>query len=279
LADIDGNVEMHLEFIGQAQAAGADLLVFPELSLTGYATGERSFEVAISTEGSLDPRLERLSTAAGELTVVVGFVEESLGAQFYNAAAVLRGGDVVFVHRKVNLANYGDMEEAKYFAPGRYIDTVALSPPFHASVLLCSDMWNPALVHLAALHGATVLVVPTNSSLDARSGDVSKPERWDLALRFYASLYGMPVVFANRIGTEDLHAFWGGSRILDAHGHVVVQAKSEEETLLVAELHYDDVRLARFRLPTVRDSNLALIQREIDRLTGRIGVPDVIGRL
>ena len=206
--------------------------------------------------------------------VVVGFVEEGYAAQFYDSAAVLRAGKLVHLHRKLNLATYGDMEEGKYFATGRYVETFPLTRCFEASVLVCSDMWNPGLVHLAALHGATMLLVPTNSSLDAISGDRSKPGRWDIFLRHYSTIYGLPIAFANRVGTEGGFSFWGGSRIFDAFGNILAEAGEDEESLLIADLTYQDVRRARYELPTVRDSNLALIQREINRLEGLVGVPE-----
>ena len=86
----------------------------------------------------------------------------------------------------------------------------------------------------------------------------------------------MPIAFANRVGTEARHQFWGGSRILDARGRTVAKAGPDEETTLLADIDYQDVRAARFQLPTVRDSNLALIHREIDRLARKVGVPRVV---
>lgn len=279
LGDIDANIEAHLSYIERARDAGADVLVFPELSLTGYDIGTRAPELALALgEPLIAGPVKRLADAAGDMRVVVGFVEEGYGAQFFNSAAVVRGGELVFVHRKLNLANYGDMQEAKLFAEGRYIELLPLAGSFNAAVLLCSDMWNPPLVHIAALHGATMLLVPTNSSIDAASGDNTKPGRWDLVLEFYASLYGLPTVFVNRVGREGSFHFWGGSRVLDAYGKEVARIDGEEEDLLIATIDYADVRRARFALPTVRDSNLALIQREIDRLVERVGVPDLLRR-
>ncbi len=277
LMELEDNLERHLDTIAKAHAAGAKLLVFPELSLTGYGAGRNADEIAMSVEQPLGARmLDKLADAAADMTVVVGFVEEGFGAQFFNSAAALRAGKVVHVHRKLNLANYGDMEEAKFFAQGRYLGPFELPGPFTAATLICSDMWNPALVYIAALHGATLLVAPTNSSLDLDSGDVSKPHRWDLVLEFYASLYGMPIAFANRVGTEGRHQFWGGSRIIDPYARTIAKAGTDEETLLFAEINYADVRKARFQLPTVRDANLALIQREIERLARKAGVPAVV---
>lgn len=279
LGDVDANVTKHLSFIARARDASVDMLVFPELSLTGYNMGASTPELAIGLQTPLThPALKRIADAAGAMRVVVGFVEEGYGAQFFNSAAVVHEGELSFVHRKLNLANYGDMQEAKVFAQGRYIEPVAITSQFTAAILLCSDMWNPPLVHIAALHGATLLVVPTNSSIDGASGDTTKPARWDLVLGFYASLYGLPIVFANRVGTEGTFHFWGGSRVLDAHGTEVARIDGDHEDLLVADIDYLEVRRARFELPTVRDSNLALIHREIDRLVARIGVPDLLGR-
>ncbi len=277
LADVDANVEIHLDYVRRARELGVDVLVFPELSLTGYDMGMQAPELGIALGERLVEPLSRLAEAARSMHVVVGFVEEAYGAQYFNSAAVLRDGELVFLHRKLHLANYGDMQEAKFFASGRYIEPFALPSRFTGALLLCSDMWNPPLVHIAALHGATLLLVPTNSSIDSESGDATKPGRWDLVLQFYASLYGLPIVFVNRVGSEGVYSFWGGSRVLDASGREVARA-NDEEALLVAELDYADVRRARFALPTVRDSNLALIHREISRLVERIGVPDVVRR-
>jgi predicted amidohydrolase len=270
--DVDANLARHRRVIAEARAAGVELLVFPELSLSGYDLGARTYELGMRYD---DPRLAALAAEARDMDVIVGFVEEAFAAQVFNSAALLRDGEVHFLHRKLHLATYGQMEEGKYFAAGRYVETCATRSRFNASILLCSDMWNPALVHLAALHGATLLIAPTNSSLDEISGDVSKPGTWDTVLRFYATLYGMPVLFANRIGREGHFRFWGGSRILDACGEELARA-TDAEALLITTLDYGDVRRARSRLPTVRDSNLALIHREVDRLYLRVGIPGMM---
>ncbi len=274
LCDLEANLQKHLGMIHRAAAAGVEVLLFPEMSLTGYQVGPRSIEVAIGMD---DPLLARLAAAAGDMTVIVGFVEEGFAAQFFNSAVALRNGKAVFHHRKLNPATYGNLEEGKYFATGRYVETFRLKPPFSASVMICADLWNPALVYLAALHGTTLMFVPICSAYESVGGQFSNPRGWDLALRFYAMIYGMPLIMANRVGREDGLTFWGGSRILDAHGEMLAEAGGDEE-LIVADIDYQAVREARFGLPTVRDSNLALIQREVDRLVDQVGVPDSIRR-
>ena len=112
-------------------------------------------------------------------------------------------------------------------------------------------------------------------SIDAVDGEFSNPHGWDLALRFYAMAYGMPIVMANRVGVEGSAEFWGGSVIIDAHGRIVEQAGDQAE-LIIGEFDYAQVRQARFHLPTVRDSNFALIQREVNRLSEVLGVPESV---
>lgn len=272
LGDIEANVATHLAFIERARAAGVELLLFPELSLTGYSVGARTLTLARSRE---DEMVTRIAVAAGPMTTVVGMIEEGPAAQFYNAALVLCGGRPVYVHRKINLPTYAGMEEGKHFATGRYVETLALDRRWRAGLLICADLWNPALVWLAALHGATLLLAPISSALEAVGADFDNPGGWDLNLRFYAMTYGMPVVMANRVGAEGDLSFWGGSRILGPNGEELARA-GDTEQLLVADLDFQQVREARYRLPTVRDSNVALVLRETERLVAALGVPELV---
>ena len=268
-ADIGCNLKKHFAFIDEARARGVQLLVFPELSLTGYQLRSRTPDLAITRD---DDRLLSIADRAGDMTVVAGFVEESLAAQFHNSSAALRNGKVQFIHRKLNLATYGNLEEAKYFARGRYVDVFVHEPPWTAGIFICADAWNPGLIHLAALYGATLLIIPIASSREAVGLEFSNPDGWNTALSFYGMMYGMPIVMANHCGARDGETYWGGSRVIDPHGKILAIA-GEGEELVVADIDYCSVRQARFQLPTARDSNLDLIHREIERLNNRIGVP------
>lgn len=270
--DIEANLETHLELIAQARVQGCDLLVFPELSLTGYTLSDQSFRLARSRHSKV---IRQIAEASQDLTTQFGFIEEGPAAQYYNATLAVRDGEIHHLHRKVNLPSYGNLDENKHFATGRFMETANLDDTWRYAILICADAWNPALVHLAAMNGATLLSVPISSSINAVEGEFSNPNGWDLAVRFYAMMYGMPVVMTNRVGTEGSNHFWGGSAIIDAHGRIVTQA-GDEATLLTAELDYSQVREARFHLPTVRDSNFALIQREVNRLSEVLGVPESV---
>lgn len=272
IGDLDANFAIHRDWIARGQAAGLDLLVLPEVSLTGHYGPERLLEVAMKRT---DPRLAALAEAAGEMAVVVGFVEEGPAAQFYNAAAILHRGRLAYLHRKVNIPTYGRLQEGKHYAAGRFVDTHALDADWRAGLLICADLWNPALTHLAFLHGATLLIAPVSSGLEAVTAEFDNPGGWALTMRFYAMIYGAPAIMVNRTGIERDLTFWGGSRILDPFGRELAVAGPEPE-LITAALDYDQLRLARRNLPTVRDSNIGLVIRETERLIGALGVPEFI---
>jgi N-carbamoylputrescine amidase len=270
--DLAANLAESAEWVAQAERAGADLLVFPELSLVGHYGAERLLDVCLHRD---DPRLLALSALAPAMHILVGFIEEGPAAQFYNAAALLHRGRVVYLHRKINLPSYGRLIETKYYAQGRFVDTHALSGDWRLGPLICADVWNPALTHLTFLHGATLLTVPISSGREAVDEGFDNPGGWAAAMHFYAMMYGAPAIMVNRVGAEGDLTFWGGSRILDPWGRLLAEAGTGPE-MIAARLDYADVRRARAALPTVRDSNISLVARETDRLIARLGVPDLI---
>lgn len=274
LGDVGANIDKHIDFIARARREGADMLLFPELSLTGHSAGTMTLEVALTRNA---PSIRRLSEAAGPMLTSFGLIEEGPAAQFYNSCYTVAETGLRHIHRKVNLATYGKLDDGKHFAGGRYVETFALPEraDWRCATLICNDYWNPALIYLAALHGATLLLCPVSSGLEAVGGDFDNPASWNAAVNFYSMVYGMPMAFANRVGAEGELHFWGGSRIVDAYGKEVARA-GDSETLLVGELDYAAVREARYRLPAVRDSNLSLISREIRRLEQILGVPDMV---
>ncbi len=272
---LDHNATKHLEAIERARREGVELLLFPELSLTGYTVGPQTVGLSLRRDAAL---LADLARASGPMVSVLGFIEEGVAAQFHNSAVALQNGETAFIHRKLNLATYGNLEEGKHFAEGRYFETFELDPRWRAGVLICADSWNPALTHLAMVHGTTLLLVPIASAESAVGGDFSNPMGWDLAMQFYAMIYGVPILMANHARGESGLDFWGGSRIVDPFARPLAVA-GDGEDLLVADLDYEAVKRARYRLPTLRDSNLDLVLRELNRLSWQIGIPAESRRL
>jgi predicted amidohydrolase len=263
LGDVAANRRTHLDVVDSARALGTDVLVFPELSLTGHGAGPDALSVALRRD---DPVIAEIARAAGTMCTVFGLIEEGPAAQFYNTALAVRDGAILDAHRKVNLATYGRLEDGKHFAAGRRVGTFELARVWRASIMICADLWNPPLVHLAAMQGATVLLAPISSAIEAVGADFDNPTGWDVNLRFYALTYGLPIAMANRVGKEGELTFWGGSRILDPFGRTLAQAEGDGEALVRAQIDFEAVRRARYLLPTVRDANLPLLQREIERL-------------
>jgi predicted amidohydrolase len=262
LGDVQENVRRARAVIDEARDLAADLVVFPELSLTGYAVGTVSDDVAIPPD---DPAILALGEAAAGMGVVVGFVEDG-PVHTHNSAAYLEGGSIVRVQRKAYLPTYGRFEEHKHFTAGpslRAFDTGW----GRAALLICNDAWQPPLPFLAVHDGARTLIVPACSALAADSGDPAEIERdWNDLLRFHARFLQTHVVFVNRVGTEAGVTFWGGSQVLDPWGRVIAQAPRGEPAVTLAELDLDAVRRRRREMPLVKEPRLELLRRELDRL-------------
>lgn len=257
LGDLEANAAAHRVWIDQARCAAVDLLVFPELSLTGYGLGRRVAEVALP---STDPMLRSLADAAGDMQVVLGFVEQRSPGEYANALAILQHGQVIAVHRKLYLPTYGGLEEGKWFTPGNRLTRTDIRSGWTASHLICADLWNPGLVHAAALQRPDVLCAPVNSASGIVSADFSNEHNWGINLRFHAMTYGLPVVMANRYGLEGDQHFWGGSRILGPRGETLAQAE-DRDMLITATLSQDAIARARLDCPTLRDANTPLVRQ------------------
>lgn len=254
--DLEANLVLHLASIAEARSAGADLVVFPELSLTDYLTEPDCARLA------LEPTVEifrSIAAAAGPMAASVGFIEKAPDGRFFNAQALITGTGVVAVHRKLNLPGYGRLTETRHYAHGDALRTASLDA-WNVATLICADAWNPALPWLAALQGADLLALPTASARSAVGAEFDNPGGWRTVLAQTALVYGLPTVFVNHCGERDGLDFWGGSRILDADGAVLAEA-GEAPELLVADLDLARVRRARTLLPTMRDADPDLIAR------------------
>ncbi len=259
--DLQANLASHLAMIETARRRGVDLLVFPELSLTDYLAAPDCAALAMMRD---EVTLTLIAKMAGPMTVSVGFIERAQDGRVFNAQALLAGGKVVAVHRKLNLPGYGSLREDEVYSAGDALDTVPLAGGWRVATLICADSWNPSLPWLAALSGANLLLQPVASSLGAVGGGFDNPRGWEINLAHTALTYGLPIVFANHCGDRGDVEFWGGSRILDATGHEQARAGAEPG-LVVARIDLADGHAARDTLPTIRDSAPDLIHRLLSR--------------
>jgi predicted amidohydrolase len=217
LGNLPANLKTHLDAIASARSDGIDLLVFPELSLTGYYLRDQVPEVAEPRDG---PLRRQIREAAGDgLAVVYGFVEESPAARFYNASCFVDGtSGPSFLHRKVYLPTYGMFDEQRYFAAGGRI--MAFDTRFgRMGLLICEDAWHLSAGVILQADGIDVLVIVANSpGRGVHDESLGSRRSWELVTRTYATFLNVPVVFANRVGYEDGVNFWGGSAIVAAGG-------------------------------------------------------------
>jgi predicted amidohydrolase len=262
LGDTEENLRKAKEVVAEARNRGADLTVFPELSLSGYALEELGDDVPIEAHSK---PIRSLAEAAGEMAVVVGLCEEGRGYQTYNSAAYLEGGVLRHLHRKLYLPNYRIYEERKHYNPGQHMR--AFDTTFgRMAMLICNDAWQTFLPFIAVQDGAQVLIIP------AASGPYPHPELldtrgyWRGITRFYARMLESYVIFVNRVGKQDDLTFWGYSHVVDPWGTVVAEAPVHEEALITVDIDLGNVRRRRREVPLVKEARLALLARELNRL-------------
>jgi NAD+ synthase (glutamine-hydrolysing) len=268
LGDVNANLEKHLELIRQAESSGVDLIVFPELSLTGYCLQDLVPMVAHEASAD-DPVFKPLLEASQKLDMVVGFVDSDSRHRFFIAAAYLSGGRVVHVHHKAYLPTYGLFDEGRFFAWG---DSVrAFDTRFgRMGILICEDFWHASPPYLLWLDGADAFLF-TSASPGRGLGTqpVLDSARWVEDInRAYASLFTSFVVHANRAGYEDGLNFWGGSAIYNPNGALVSQSPYHAEALQISEIDLNQLYRTRARLPLLRDERTGLTLRELQRILG-----------
>ncbi len=266
LGDVPANLEKHLELTRQAQSSGADLIIFPELSLTGYSLQDLATTVAHHPEAE-DIIFRPLLEASQKIDMVVGFVDEDNRHRFFIAAAYLSGGQVVHVHHKTYLPTYGLFDEGRFFAWGDAIR--AFDTRFgRVGILICEDFWHASPPYLLWLDGADLFLL---TSASPGRGISEQPTldsaRWvEQINRAYASLFTSFVAHSNRAGYEDGLNFWGGSTIYDPNGELLAKCPYHEEALLFTEIDLNQLHRTRARLPLLRDERTALLMHELQRI-------------
>ena len=264
LADRQRNVGLHLEQIQAARTQDADLIVFPELSLTGYFVRDMVPDVAIAPDA---PEIRELLDAAGPMAVVLGFVEESPQHRFYNTALYAEGGRVVHLHRKVYLPTYGLFDEQRYFAAGERFVAFDTARFGRMGILICEDFWHLSAAAIMQAEEIDVLVCPSNSPGRGVEGPrVRTAETYEHLSKAYAQLMGAVVIVVNRVGFEDGLCFWGGSSVTGPDGRTIAEAPQLDESLTLAPFDAADLRRQRLITPLARDERLLLTIEELHRI-------------
>jgi NAD+ synthase (glutamine-hydrolysing) len=265
LRDAKGNAGRIVEAVRHAQA---DLVVTPELSLTGYDLGDSVHRVAQPVpHGTVVAGFEGLPP---ESETLVGMVERDVGGPFNSAVLLRGGGEVVYRHRKIYLPTYGMFDEGRWFGRGSALQPVELLRGWRVGVLICEDFWHPGLVYVLASRGIDVLVV--QAAAPARgvweggdAGGFGSADVWERIARTTAQLYSIYVALANRTGAEGGVTFAGNSLIVGPYGTVLARAPHEGEAMLTARLSRHDLERARVPYHHARDDLPALVAAELGR--------------
>lgn len=265
LGNISANLETHLREIDAAIAARGDLLLFPELSLTGYFLKDQTAEVALELDS---PALVELAERSRSISIAAGFVERGRDGRLYNSVAFFEDGEILEVHRKVHLVSYGMFDESRDFASGERFSAFE-SKHGRFGLLICEDMWHFASSYLHFLSNVDAILVhssgPGRGVAEGEDG-LRSVRIWNTLQDALSFLFQTWIVYVNRVGSEDGIVFAGGSRIVDPCGRQVAYLEGLDAGRLEARLSSDALRRARISTPLRRDEKPWLIARELAKL-------------
>lgn len=249
------------------RAAAADLVLTPELSLTGYDVGDAVHDLARPVAAGTPFAVRELDDLPGQ--VVVGCIEQAWGGPF-NTAAVIDAGTVLFTHRKLYLPTYGMFDEGRWFGRGSRLDVWDTAQGWRIGVLICEDFWHPGLIYVLADRGIDVLLIQAAAPgrgiwEGGANGAFASSDVWERMALSTAQLYGIYVALCNRTGVEGAVTFAGGSLIAGPDGSLLCRAGGSVDEVLAAELYPDALRHARQPYAHARDDDPGLVIRELTR--------------
>lgn len=259
LGNMEKNLNMMLEEIEKAIGEKSDIVVFPELSLTGYSLRDIVFDVAIKEVPTV------LLEKSKEISIIFGAVELGEEEYPYNTAYYLEDGKVLHKHRKVYLPDYGIFYEGRYFMAGDKVR--AFDTKFgRIGILVCEDIWHQSAQYVLAQDGAKYVFVPFNSPATIGKTKEAISENWKNICKVNSLLNGVYTIAVNRAGVEDGISFFGNSFVVAPEGEVVEEGKYLSEDSFVCELEEAEIRRARFKAPMFKAENLNLTKKEIERI-------------
>src|ERR1700704_5133292 len=221
VGDVHGNAARVVSTARQARAdLGADLVLFPELSLSGYPPEDLVFHRGFRRQ--IEAGLAKVREEVRDVSVMIGFPEYA-GTAIYNSAALISGGMVAAIHRKAELPNYKVFDEKRYFQPGAQPSVVDVQG-FRCGLLVCEDIWEPEDAQMARSDGAELLIV-----INASPYEIHKQRERETVARARVLDVGLPMAYVNMIGGQDELIFDGNSFVMNAEGVVVMRAPAFRE--------------------------------------------------
>jgi NAD+ synthase (glutamine-hydrolysing) len=221
VGDVQGNAARVIESARAAHRdSQADLVAFPELTLSGYPPEDLLFHRGFRRQ--IEAGLEQVCSQVPDVSVMVGYPEYTRST-IYNSAALIAGGAVAAIHRKAELPNYKVFDEKRYFHAGAQ-PTVVECKGFRVGLLVCEDIWEPESAQLARADRAELLVV-----INASPYERNKQRERESVVRARVSDVALPIAYVNMVGGQDELVFDGNSFVMDAEGNVVMRAPAFKE--------------------------------------------------
>jgi NAD+ synthase (glutamine-hydrolysing) len=249
VGDLAGNADLIIDYIARARKAGADLVAFPELALTGYPPEDLLLKSHFVRDNLAV--LDRIIAASKDLIVIVGFVDTD-GSDIYNAAALIAGGKLVDSYHKNFLPNYGVFDEERYFQRGTRCP-VFLMGGARVGLNICEDIWYPAgPTKMQALVGDAHLIINISSSPYQASKTIDR----ERMLCTRAEDNAVALAYCNQIGGQDELVFDGNSLIIDEDGRIMARGRAFAEDLIVADINIEKVFSERLHDPRRRREKL-----------------------
>ena len=259
--DLEVNVKMHVAQAEQALETGADLIVFPELSLTGYTLKDQTLDIMRPADC---PEFARLRELSRHIAICAGFVEQGEDGIPYNSAFFMDAGEVRHVHRKMYLPTHGMFEELKFLGRGRQL-SVFDTRFGRTGIVICRDLFHPLEVSTMAALGVELLLAP--SAMPARGfggEELAIEQTVGLALGSASTFLGMFVVYVNRVGFDDGLGFYGGSALSDPVGGITVSAPRFEAVQVLGTVDTAHIARHRYQLPIRREEDLAIVRHALE---------------
>lgn len=231
VGDLEGNVDHLIQSTREAESNGCDLIVFPELAVTGYPPEDLLLKPAFVDDNRA--ALERFAASTGSCAAVVGFVDRDAdGEHLFNAAAVCANGAVVGTYRKRRLPNYAVFDEQRYFTSGSQALQLFRVAGVRVGVSICEDAWAAGGPIRELADGGAELIVNLNAS-PYHAGKVRARE---LMLAERAGEASCPIVYVNLVGGQDELVFDGASLVVDSDGSIIVRGAQFAEAVLITDL-------------------------------------------
>ncbi|MFQ6067933.1 MAG: carbon-nitrogen hydrolase family protein [Candidatus Bathyarchaeia archaeon] len=240
------NISKISKYVIQAKKQKADVIIFPEMSLTGYTTRDLTYELAEEVPGPSTEKIEKMAKKEN-LYVIHGMPERSEKGKaiLYNTAVLTGPEGYIGKYRKMHLPTHSVFEEKRYFRPG-YQTPVFETSLGKIGITICYDIFFPETTRALRIQGAKfVICISASPAIRKKFFEVLTTARAIENTCFLA--------YVNLVGIEDGLQFWGGSRLIGPSGTIITQTKYDEEDISFGSVDYEDLRPVEAFVPTLRD--------------------------